>query len=1042
MIGSVARPPPSATLASASPSRHPHEKPAMSIRLLALALVLVGGVANAADTTPHWIWSAADATSNQQVLFRKSFTVEGQPTAAKLQVSGDNHVTVWVNGEQVASSDEWQAPASADVTKHLKPGTNVIAVLGRNDDGAAALVARLRYKDAAGHAQDVVSDTSWRQLEGKPEGWQKPGFDDAAWKPSFDIGALGRDPWGDVLGGGKKGGGVTAPESLAMLPGFKAELVYTVPKGEQGSWVSLTCDDKGRLIAADQGGAGIFRITPSALGAEPETTTVEKIDLPISSAHGLLYAFNSLYVMINGKVGDKSSGLYRLQDTDGDDKFDKITKLRNFEGEGEHGPHAIVLSPDKKSLYICCGNHTKIPDNFDSYLVPKNWAEDIFLPRHWDPNGHARGIVAPGGFIARTDPDGKAWELVSSGYRNEYDFAFDGNGEMFVYDADMEWDMGSPWYRPTRFCHSPSGSEFGWRSGSGKWATWYPDSLPPVAEVGPGSPTGVVFGTGAKFPAKYQRALFGSDFTFGTMYAIILEPQGASFKATKEEFVSGRALPLTDMVVGKDGAMYFTTGGRGSQSALYRVVYTGSESTAPVAALPPTDLALQRHKLEAFHGHVDPAAIAAVWPQLGNADRAIRFAARIAVEHQPVAGWQDKALTEADPAARITALVALARCGDKAIQPKALAAWLGLDLAKLSTDAQLEALRACELLIIRMGPPEAALAAQLVAKIDPLFPSLDLRLNRDCASLLSTLQSPTAPAKIVEQMGKSELIPVNHDLDALIARNGGYGGPIAAMLAAKPQQQRIWYAYALSVAKVGWTSDLRLRYFTWFEAADSESKGGNSYKGFINAIRKMAWENVPEAERAALATDKLRVGLAARPAPATFAQPKGPGKTWTTDQLTALGKGSLKGRNFENGRNMFGALGCTVCHRFANEGGSVGPDLSSAGAKFSLHDLLESIVEPSKVISDQYANYEVRTKEGNTVGRLMGDDGKDLFVGTNPFDPTQLTAIHKADVTNTRMMKISIMPPGLLDRLNQDEVFDLVAYLLSAANPQDAMFKP
>ncbi len=975
----------------------------MPTRLFALALVLVGAVAaaSAADATPHWIWSAANASANQEVLFRKTFTVEGQATAAKLQVSCDNHVTVWVNGEQVAQSDEWQAPASADVTRHLKPGANVIAAMGRNDDGAAALLARLRFKDGAGHAQEVVSDASWRQLEGKPEGWQKPAFDDAAWKPSFDIGALGKEPWGDVLGGGKKAGGVTAPESLALLPGFKAELVYVVPKGEQGSWVSLTCDDKGRLIAADQGGAGIFRITPSAIGADPETTTVEKIDLPISSAHGLLYAFNSLYVMINGKVGDKSSGLYRLQDTDGDDKFDKITKLRNFEGEGEHGPHAVVLSPDKKSIYICCGNHTKTPDHFDTYLVPKNWAEDILLPRHWDPNGHARGILAPGGFIARTDPDGKAWELVSSGYRNEYDFAFDGNGEMFVYDADMEWDMGSPWYRPTRISHSPSGSEFGWRSGSGKWATWYPDSLPPVVEIGPGSPTGVLFGTGAKFPAKYQRALFGADFTFGTMYAITLEPQGASFKATKEEFLSGRAMPLTDLVVGKDGALYFTTGGRGSQSALYRVVYTGSEATAPVAALPPTELALQRRKLEAFHGHVDPAAVAAAWPQLGNADRYIRFAARIAVEHQPVAEWQDKVFAESNPAARITALVALARCGDKALQPKALAAWLGLDLAKLGTDAQLEALRACELLITRMGQPDAALAAQLIARIDPLFPSLDLRLNRDCASLLSTLQSPTAPAKIVEQMAQERADPGQprpRRADRAQRRlrrpdRGDARGQAAAAahlvrLRAERGQGRLDRPTCACATSPG--------------SKPRRARARAATATRASSTRSARWPGRTSPRRSAPRWPPTSCASASPPGPRRrpSPSPRGPGKHWTTDELAALGKGALKGRNFEDGRNMFGALGCTVCHRFANEGGAVGPDLSSAGAKFSLHDLVESIVEPSKVISDQYANYEVRTKEGNTVGRMMGDDGKDIFIATNLFDPTQLTAIHKADVTN------------------------------------------
>ena len=166
--------------------------------------------------------------------------------------------------------------------------------------------------------------------------------------------------------------------------------------------------------------------------------------------------------------------------------------------------------------------------------------------------------MAPGGWIARCDPDGSNIEIVSSGYRNQYDIAMDAEGEIFTYDADMEWDLGSPWYRPTRVCHVTSGSEFGWRSGTGKWPVHYEDSLPPVVEIGPGSPTGVLFGTGAHFPARYQRALFVLDWTFGTIYAVHLEPDGASFKATKEDFAWSKPWAVNDAVIGADGAMYVT----------------------------------------------------------------------------------------------------------------------------------------------------------------------------------------------------------------------------------------------------------------------------------------------------------------------------------------------------------------------------------------------------------------------------------------------------------------------------------------------------
>ena len=159
------------------------------------------------------------------------------------------------------------------------------------------------------------------------------------------------------------------------------------------------------------------------------------------------------------------------------------------------------------------------------------------------------GQLAPGGWIARTDPEGEEWELVSIGYRNEFDIAFNVEGDLFTYDADMEWDVGSPWYRPTRVNHATSGSEFGWRSGTGKWPEYYPDSLGSVVDIGPGSPTGIVFGTRARFPEKYQRALYIADWSYGKLYAVHLEADGATWRGEAEQFVAGSPLPLTDLFV-------------------------------------------------------------------------------------------------------------------------------------------------------------------------------------------------------------------------------------------------------------------------------------------------------------------------------------------------------------------------------------------------------------------------------------------------------------------------------------------------------------
>ncbi len=90
-----------------------------------------------------------------------------------------------------------------------------------------------------------------------------------------------------------------------------------MPKEKEGSWVNLCTDPKGRLIVSDQYGP-LYRVTPPPLGGKAADTKVEQINLPIGEAQGLLWAFDSLYVVVNR--GKKyASGLYRVRASkDGD----------------------------------------------------------------------------------------------------------------------------------------------------------------------------------------------------------------------------------------------------------------------------------------------------------------------------------------------------------------------------------------------------------------------------------------------------------------------------------------------------------------------------------------------------------------------------------------------------------------------------------------------------------------------------------------------------------------------------------------------------
>ncbi len=972
--------------------------------------------------TANWIWGAND---NTNYTLSKTFTNDGIKKA-RIRMSCDNNVTLYLNGKSVASSGEWQEPAEVDITKYLVPGENRLEAEVRNEGGVAGFVLQLATdrKNVT-----VVTDKSWTAKAKRGE---------AKGQPVKVIGKYGRQPWGNIFDREAAPASRIPANTFVTVPGFQVEKLFTVPKNELGSWVNITADDRGRLIVSDQGGLGLCRVTPAKIGSGEETK-VERIPAKVSGAQGLLWHKGVLYVVCNGGPG---SGLYRVSSSKNDDILDKVEKLKALQGGGEHGPHAVRLAPDGNSLYVICGNHTQPPEGFQHSRLPRNWSEDHLLPRQWDANGHARGVLAPGGYVAKTDFDGKTWEIFTSGYRNAYDFAFNSSGEMFVYDADMEWDMGMPWYRPTRVNHATSGSELGWRSGTGKWPSYYPDSLPAAVDIGPGSPVGVDFGYGAKFPAKYQKALFICDWTFGTMYAIHTEPYQSTYKATKEEFLSRTPLPLTDVCINPvDGAMYFTIGGRGTQSELYRVTYVGKEPTTKFVPKADDEVGARtiRHKLESFHIRQDDPkpAVEFALPALAHSDRYIRYAARIALEHQPVSAWQDRVLMESNPEAIIGGVIALARQGDKSLQPKLIAKLGELPFNKLGVTLKLEALRAWQLVFIRMGEPAKELAAKLVSTFDGSFPDADDNVNRELAQLLVYLKSPTIVVKVCDELKKPSKPLTTEGLNELILRNRGYGGTVGNIIKNAADQQKLSYFFTLRNATIGWTLDRWKIYYAFLAEARTKA-GGSSYQKFLANIEADAYQNVGDSDRLAIEAAKLRPAYKAPELP----KPTGPGKAWTVADLVALEPKLKSGRNFKNGQKAFAATRCVVCHRFANDGGATGPDLTQLAGRFSLKDLAEAMVEPSKVISDQYKASVVETLAGTTVsGRIVSESGGKLVIVTDPEDSTKVVEVAKADVDAIKPSTTSLMPDKLINVLNENEVLDLLAYLLSRGDPNDPVFK-
>ncbi len=806
----------------------------------------------------------------------------------------------------------------------------------------------------------------------------------------------------------------TPAEKIEIHDGFAVERLLSVPR-ELGSWVAFCFDARGRIYASDQG-PRLFRITPPPIGSTAEPI-VEVVSDAWGHSQGMTFIDGALYSIQHGDHHPdrfRPDVLLRIRDSDGDDRLDAAETLIEFPratGDAanwyEHSYHAVIPGPDGQSIWLVSGDRNGLPG--DRTRTPKLWNRDSLEYPFTD---------APycGGWVARADLDGKNLEVVCMGLRNGYDLAFDRQGDLFTFDSDLENDFGLPNYRPTAIRQILSGSDSGWggRAGEMLWS-WKPDweeIQPPILDIGPGSPTGICFGYDAAFPPRYREALFACDWSYGRMFAIHLKPDGATHSAESEPFLSAQGLPIADVAVSPtDHALYFLTGGRGTQSGFYRVTATGVSKPATSPAAPDdatTALRNLRISLERFHGQSDPAAVAAAWSNLGHADRAIRAAARAALEWQPVETWRARALAESSPRTGLQALLSLARAtaGDKSLQPKILESLASFDFPTLSPDEQTWYLRILTISASRHGMFSPEAAAKLIATLEPALPSPDRRVNEAIVALCTALKSPS-------------FIPPTLDL----------------LETARTQEEQVNYVRALvaSAPFADWTPALRERLLHLALDRVPNWKGGFTARSVRDSLLHQVIAMLPPEDQALHAA---RIEAARKPAAVLPTTSRAFVQKWTLEDLAAetdqaTEPGAKKHGDAANGRKLYAAAACIVCHSFQGEGGRAGPDLTTAARRYSMRDLLENILEPSRVINEQYALQQYVMSDGKTfTGRTVNMAGDTVMVATDPNDPGGSEVrfdIH--DLESSAPSKVSFMPEGLLDTLTRDEIRDLLAYL-------------
>ena len=987
---------------------------AVPVRILA-ALVVVAGLANRLSAsepqgTPHWIWASSTAEPAGAVRVVKRFQVGDGVASANIRLAADFcDVQVLINGRPALAIEPYCQAATVDVKSWLKRGENEITAVAKSVPGPAALALRLTIDSAAGR-QFVDSDPSWQSVDSQSAVQSLGAVAPQLWgvgRRSADIDAFDNyEQWRQATGDAP----ATEPATFWVAPGFEVALVRTA-QPDEGSWVSMAFDPQGRLTIARED-QGLIRLTLDE--QRRSASQVETIDTTLLECRGLLYAHGALYANANN-----SKGLYRLTDDDGDGRFDRKELLREFPGGVGHGRNDLALGPDGM-IYSIHGDSVDVP------------TADV-LDRTSPLREARRGKKTSEGVLLRTDRDGKEWELVCGGLRNPFGVALNAVGDAFTYDADAEFDMGTPWYRPTRVVQLASGADYAWRGVTGRWPPYFPDHAARAVatlDIGKGSPTAVAFAAGSKFPPPYHDALFILDWAYGRVLAVYLAPRGAGYRAGAETFLKGRPLNVTDLAFGPDGAMYLITGGRKTQSALYRVSFVG----AAAGDARPTrhELDCRQHaasarklrtQLEALHGRSDPAALDLAWPHLDHADPHIRFAARIAVEHQPVATWRDRVLSEKRRTTQLVAMTSLVASGQQDIARGVVDRLLDMRLADLTTTERHSVLHL-------YGELHQAAAAAVTPRSEQIQ-----------TQLLECLNPVDQEPLTVGPLGTSQ--DVRRACILLLAELGSRRAVSSArpMLMSDDQADRLMGLLALRNVKEGWTAQARQQYFESLSGA-SRFVGGEGLPKFLANLRSESVATLTGDERRQWA-ELIEPRVAAEP---DLVLPQRPiVKEWNLDDLTPhLGDSTRRG-DADRGASVFRDALCARCHRFGTSGPAVGPDLTHVAARFSRRDLLQSILAPAAVVAENYRNMLVVMKDGRSLtGRVLAEGdyrSQSLRLATNPLRPSEVVEINKQDIERSKTSDTSPMPAHLLDTFDAQAVLDLLAFLEAGAPPPASSIK-
>ena len=339
------------------------------------------------------------------------------------------------------------------------------------------------------------------------------------------------------------------------------------------------------------------------------------------------------------------------------------------------------------------------------------------------------------------------------------------------------------------------------------------------------------------------------------------------------------------------------------------------------------------------------------------------------------------------------------RLGQAADQPEVLNSLERLPLQQLDSEQYLDLLRVYQLSFIRQGAPTPADRQRVLSRLEPLYPHISNFANRELCRLLVYLKSSQAIPRTVE-----------------------------LTQAALSQEDAIFYVQILSRLDEGWTRESRESFFDSLLVVRGY-QGGHLLPDVLAHIREDALANLSQADLEHLHT---RIEKLLAPAEASVVATSAPlVQQWSMEQLEAELSRTGHEPSWQAGRAALAKAACIICHRVGEQGNSTGPDLTHVGKRFDQRALLESIVEPSKVIDEKYRLQRYLLASGEVVtGRPVSVSASTLTIQTESL-PSQTVQIQREEIEQTSPAQLSPMPAGLLNVLTLDEILDLLTYLKS-----------